>query len=305
VTISGGGGNDMLVLSGDGVAETVTLRPGSAELTAAGFGVTASGMESIQFQGTAADRAWLYDSAGNDALVATPQWARLSGDGFVNYVAGVGSVVAVSQAGGTDLAQLYDSAGNDSLQAGPTSATLRGVGFANEARGFSQVIVLATSGGYDTAVLNDSSGADQLEASPAYAWLHGTGYSIRIQGFDDITVNATSGSGDFAHLIGSNYDDVLGVWWNNRNLFAGGTAIHTYNFQRVQFDGNGGYDTIDYYSSGKGLLYGRSNYGSLIDQVFETQFNGVESVLAHVRSTHRLKTDMAALEYAFQKYSWK
>jgi hypothetical protein len=74
----------------------------------------------------------------------------------------------------------------------------------------------------------------------------------------------------------------------------------------VQFDGGGGYDSVNYYSgSSSGYLYGRSNYGSVIDQVFETQFNGVESVLANIRQSHKLKTDLAALEFVFQKLGRK
>jgi len=301
VKIDGGGGIDSLVLVGGGAAETITLRPGSAELTADGSHVIATGIENIQFLGHQADVATLYDSAGNDLLEATPQWARLSGNGFVNFVSGAGSVVAISQNGGADVARLYDSAGNDTLTAGPTTAILQGGGFANEARGFSQVTVFATAGGYDVASLSDSAGADLLDASASYAWLRGAGYSIRAEGFDSVTVYATYGSHDFAHLVGSDGNDVLGVWWNNRNLYVAGVEIHTFNFQLVRFDGGGGYDAIDYYSSGKhGYLYGRSNYGSLIDQIFETQFNGVEAVLARVRSNQKLKTDLAALEFYYR-----
>jgi subtilisin family serine protease len=260
ITIDGGGGSDSLVLVGGSAAESATLRPGSAELTAAdGSRVVASAVENIQFVGNRADRAMLYDSAGNDTLTA-----------------------------------------------GPTSAILQGNGFNNEARGVSQWMVFATAGGYDRATLKDSAGADQLDAGATYAWLRGPGYSIRAEGFDYLTVNATHGSGDFAHFIGTESNDVLGVWRNNRNLYTGGVEIHTFGFQTVQFDGGGGWDYIDYYSSSKkGYLYGRSDYGSLIDQVFETQFNGVESVLARVRSSHRLKTDLAALEFAFQKWGRK
>jgi hypothetical protein len=99
---------------------------------------------------------------------------------------------------------------------------------------------------------------------------------------------------------------VLSVWRNQRNLYADGAVIHTIDFQQVRFDGGGGLDTIDYYSSGKsGYLYGRSHYGSLIDQAFETQFNGIELVQARLRSAHRLKMDLAALEFVFQKYGRK
>jgi hypothetical protein len=268
--------------------------------------LTASSFESVQFSGGSNDRAALYDSAGADVFEATPQWARLSGGGFASYVSGVGSVVAIAGAGGADVARLYDSAGDDSLNAGPTAATLQGSGFSNEARGFSQVAVSANAGGRDAAVLYDSAGADQFDASPTYAWLRGTGYSIRVEGFDQITVVATYGSGDTARLVGSDGNDLLTMWCYVRDLYAGGVEIHTYNFQVVQFEGGGGYDSIDFYANGKNpSLYGRSNYGSIVDQAFETQFSGVESVLANIRANQKLRTDLAALEYAFQKVGKK
>jgi hypothetical protein len=179
---------------------------------------------------------------------------------------------------------------------------LQGNGFANEARGFSQVLVVATAGGYDTAVLSDSAGADQLDASPSYVWLRGTGYSVRADGFDYIAVVATYGGNDSARLVGSDGDDYLSVWLNQRDLYAGSVQIHTYNFQSVLFDGGGGYDSIDYYQAGKNAaLYGRSSYGQISDQIFATQFTGVESIMANVRASQRLRTDFAALEFAFQK----
>jgi subtilisin family serine protease len=304
VTIEGGGGNDSLTLVGGGAAESVVLRPGSVDLTSTSFRLNASNVENIQFSGDRLDQASFFDSASNDLFEATPQWARLSGGGFVNYVTGAGSVLATSQAGGSDVARLYDSLGNDTLKAGPSAAALEGNGFANAARGFSQVFVMATAGGYDVATLNDSAGTDLLDASSKYVWLRGNGFSIRAEGFDNLTVNATNGGNDFARLIGSDGDDVLGIWRNNRNLYSGGAEIRTFNFRLVQFDGGGGYDWIDYYSASKNCyLYGRSQYGALLDQVFETHFSSVESLVAHVNANHKLKSDLAALEWVFQK--WK
>src|SRR5206468_6845714 len=132
VSIGGGGGNDALTLVGGNTSESVVLRPGSADVTATNYRVAASGFANIQFAGGSGDQVTLYDSTGNDLLEATPQWARMSGDGFSNYASGVGSVVAICQAGGNDTARLYDSAGDDTLTAGPASAVLRGSGFANE-----------------------------------------------------------------------------------------------------------------------------------------------------------------------------
>jgi subtilisin family serine protease len=306
VSMQGGGGSDSLTLVGGSAAENVVLRPGSAEVTATNLRVLASGFANIQFAGGSGDQVTLYDSAGNDVFEATPQWARMSGDGFTNYVSGVGSVVAISQAGGADTAHLYDSAGDDRFTAGPASAVLQGSGFSNEARGFSQVIASCTAGGYDTAVLSDSGHADQLDASPTSAWLRGTGYSVRTEGFEYVAVVATWGGGGTARLVGSSGDDALGVYLNQRDLYAGSTQIHTYNFQTVQFDGGAGNDSVSYYEAGKtASLYGRSNYGAISDQLFSTQFMGVESVMASVRSSQKLRTDLAALDFAFQQMGRK
>jgi hypothetical protein len=108
ITIDGSGGNDTLTLVGGSLAETVVLRPGTAEITSVACHLTASGFENIQFSGNAGDRATLYGSAGDDLFEATPQWARLSGGGYVSSVSGVGSVVAIAQAGGADVARHHD-----------------------------------------------------------------------------------------------------------------------------------------------------------------------------------------------------
>jgi hypothetical protein len=142
-----------------------------------------------------------------------------------------------------------------------------------------------------------------LYASAKLTWLRGTGFSIRTEGFDTITVNGTFGTGDFAHLAGSDGNDVLGMWWNNRNLYTGGVEIRTFGFENAQFDGGGGYDSIGYYSSTKNSrLYAQSHYGAVVDQVFKTEFNGIESFQAQVRSAHKLKAELAALEFAFQRW---
>jgi hypothetical protein len=199
---------------------------------------------------------------------------------------------------------LYDSAGNDSLTATPASITLVGAGFSSAASGFSEVLVHATAGGYDKAVFYDGAGVDRLDVGASYAWQRGSGYSIRAEGVEYIAAVATYGGGDRLNLIGSAGDDSLSLYLNNRNFFSGGVQVYTYNFQYALFDGGGGYDRIDYYAAGKtAALYGRSSYGAIVDSAFETQFSGMEAVLARARSSQKLKTDLAVLDFTFQKLS--
>jgi hypothetical protein len=143
VTLRGGGGIDRLTLTGGSGVETVSLRPGSADLAASGYHVAAGGFERIHFVGGREDRAWLFDSAGNDRFTADHESARLAGFAFENSVIGVGSVVAMAGGGGMDLARLNSALASDAVQTTPTGASLRGVGFAVEARGFQQVNAVA------------------------------------------------------------------------------------------------------------------------------------------------------------------
>ncbi len=303
ITLNGGGGSDVLTLAGGPGAESVVFRPGSAEVTSATSQVNASSFEAIQFSGDAADRVTFYDSVGADVFEARPQWARMTGGGFSNSASGVQNIAAFSTSGGVDVARLHDSAANDTLTATPTSAKIVSGGYSAEASGFDEVIVAATAGGFDTAVFYDSPAIDYLDVSAAYAWQRGNSYSVRAEGFEYIAAVATYGGGDRLNLIGSTGDDSLSLYLNNRNLFSSGVQIYTYNFQYALFEGGGGYDYIDYYAAGKtASVYGRSNYGAIVDSAFETQFSGIETILARARSNQKLKTDLAALEFTFQKY---
>jgi hypothetical protein len=302
VRITGGGGQDSLVIKGTSSAETAVLRPGSVDFSGGGLRLTADQVEQIRLVGSASDRALLYDSLGNDALEATPRSVRLTGTGFTNTVEGFGAVSSVASAGGTDIARLYDSAANDTLDGGPTSVTLRGRGFKNEARGFEQVIAYSTAGGADRATLRDSQGADQFDADPGSAWLRGAGYSIRAEGFESLLVVATPGSGDVARLAGSAGRDTFVVLGGQRLLTAGAAQIRTEGFATAHFDGRGGNDALEFYTASNSCtLRGRDNAGAIADALFATEFTSVESVLASVRQSHRLSEDLAAADFFYRR----
>ncbi len=306
VHLSGGAGSDKLIVAGGSGVDTVALTPGSVQFTGGVVRVAGENFESIEFTGGHTDQVTLIDSAGNDLFEATPQWARMSGRGYTNWVTGATNVIGVSQAGGSDSSRLFDSEGDDRLTAGPSVVALDGPGFRLEARGFAQSLILARSGGYDSAWLQDSRGSDELDASSRFVWLRGTGYSVRLEGFDSIVVSATAGGGDVARLWGGTGNDVLTVWNYQRNFYSAGVAIQLSSFKQVAFDGGGGYDTVDYATAGRNArLYGRAAYGSIVDQAFETQFADAEAVTARVRSVHKLKTDLAGIEFYFQRLGRK
>lgn len=102
----GGGGNDTAKLTASGLAslaETAQLQPGSAMLQGAGYTVEVTGVQNVAIDGRGEGvQAALFDSAGDDSLVAEGDVASLSGDGFVETVSGFNRVQASALAGGHD-----------------------------------------------------------------------------------------------------------------------------------------------------------------------------------------------------------
>lgn len=169
VRIDGGGGQDALTLIGSQKAETVVLRPGIVDVLRSGFRLSAENVEQTRFVGGKSDRAFLYDSVGNDTLEATPTSARMSGPGYSNVAEGCGTAIAISEAGGSDLARLYHSDGSELLDR-PATVRLRGNGYSNEARGFEQVQVQSVASGLVAATGRDATAlAEQAAFAAAFA----------------------------------------------------------------------------------------------------------------------------------------
>ncbi len=208
IRIDGGAGNDSVTFVGSAAAETATLRPGSVELIGGGLSLAATGVESNRVVGNVFDKAFLFDSAGQDRLVA-----------------------------------------------GVHSTTLAGPGFTS-----------------------------------------------RADGFGNLTIDATAGGGDTAHLTGSTGNDKLTVWAGVRLFQGGGITIRAENFANFRFVGGDGFDQINFYTAGKqSWLGGQGSTGWVYAPGFTTEFAEVETLLAHVRAKHKLRTDLSALDYIFRK----
>ena len=113
----GGGVGDTVVLRGASGDDTVTLRPGTATFSGAGFVVNVANTADITVYGQGGhDTASLYDSAEDDNFLGTPTYAAMYGDGFYNRAWNFSSVRA--EAGdGIDVAKFYDSPGTTSTSA--------------------------------------------------------------------------------------------------------------------------------------------------------------------------------------------
>lgn len=243
----GGAGDDEIRLTASGDNEVAKLRPGSLEVSGPNYQVHARDVEQTWVDaGGGYDRAYLYDSVGNDWLVSTPSYSYLAGAGFRNYAQGFERVYAYASTGNYDRAYLYDSAGNDTFVAGPQYSYLYGAGYLNFARGFDRVYAYATAGGHDRAYLYDSAGDDTFVATPTYSYMYGSGFFNYARGFNQVSGYATAGGNDRAYMYDSAGDD---TFYGRRNLgilFGDGFYNQASGFEQLSAVAfRGGNDVID------------------------------------------------------------
>ena len=267
VSFVGRGGNDQVSFTTSGTGNTATIRVGSAELVGAGYrfaAVDVAGIE-VTSKGGAGDRAVMYDSAGADTFVATPDSARLTGAGFDNRVSGF-RVVQAFASGGGDVARLYDSAGSDLLEMRAASARLAGAGYDNLATGFASVVAYS-SAGQDQASFYTAASGDTFSAWSDRAELAAGRYFRQAIGFGRVVAFA-GGIANVATLYGSAGNDTLNARPDTVQLRGAGFDTTVRGFALVQVSGGGGRD--------EAYLYGGAGRNLLVASPGGVRFSGAD-----------------------------
>ena len=200
--IDAGGGDDRLHVIGSALTERLVLNAGTLQgrLTIGEQQIEIRNFEQVTFEGGGgADRATLFDSAGNDTLESHPDRATLSGVGYQFQILGVPRSYMHGTAGGNDTAFLYDSAGDDQLSVRPQFTSLRTDRTFQLAYGYERVYAYATAG-FDSAELSDSAGDDTMSISSDRSLIAGPGYKVSARGFDSVVGHANSGGDDVARI---------------------------------------------------------------------------------------------------------
>ncbi|MCI0358956.1 MAG: S8 family peptidase [Planctomycetaceae bacterium] len=244
---------------------------------------------SVDVSGTSVADTFTYSAATRQLIV-----------NGVSYGAPAATTVRIDGGSGYDTVTFIGSAAAETATLRPVSLELVGGGISATAASVESTRVIGNV--LDTALLYDSAGRDHLDASVTSTTLAGPGFVSSAQGFGHITVIATSGGGDTAQLTGSSGNDTLIVWAGVRLFQGGGTTIRAEGFETLRFEGGDGFDRVDFYTAGKrSWLGGQGDTGWVYAPSFTTEFTDVESLLAHVRSKHKLSTELAALDYVFRK----
>jgi subtilisin-like proprotein convertase family protein len=166
------------------------------------------------------DNAYMYDSSGDDILVAGETQATLDYDSLVTpgvdiTAMGFNRVDTYGHNGGSDTATLTGSSGVDTFIGLPAYSYVTGNGgtFVNYVKGFGDVTAnVSVGGGADTATLYDSSGNDTLDAGATqnvldYAATGTPDPNVTAIGFPNVSVYALFGGDDTATLTGSSGND--------------------------------------------------------------------------------------------------
>ncbi len=234
------GTNDLVKVVGSSAAESFTATPGSSTFVSPLLRAELNGTAAVVFQGGAGDRAYLYDSTGNDVYGASPTFQHLVGPEYDVTTSGSDRVYCYANAGGDDSATLTDSAGDDTFKATPTDARLYGNSFYNYVKGFDRVTGTSNGQASDRASLYDSAGDDSFVGNPTGARMSGNGYTLNATGFARIDGIASAGGKDRATLSGSQGDDKLSLSPNDNELSGAGYDLHATGFTSVVGDGAGG-----------------------------------------------------------------
>ncbi len=306
VNFDGGAGSDLIAMTGTAGDETAILRVGDVTLTGAGFTANAFAVENISVYGEGGqDRAYLYDSIGNDAFTATPLFAQITGTGFENRVEDFDFVYAYSIAGGIDHAYLYDSTGDDAFIGSPEYALMQGENnaFYNFAQGFDFAYAYSIAGGVDRAYLYDSSGNDTFVGSPEYALMQGENNAFYnfAQGFDFAYAYSIAGGVDRAILFDSLGDDTLRTWSNAQSLEGTGFYNVAFGFDVTNAYASVGFDqvVIDKVYQDESL-YGRNNLIRSSRQSSIQSAYSFDDVSVTIEDGASVDVDINAIDYLYE-----
>ncbi len=152
------------------------------------------------------DRAYLYDSPGNDYLTVTPDTSRMVTE--TSNVAAHGFERTYGYAsGGFDTAELHDTAGDDSFEAKNNYARLFGGSIYVKAHDFERNVGIADGGGYDKAYLYDSAGDDLLVISDERVRLLGESVDREGVGFERNYSYGRNGGANYVRVYDEVFDD--------------------------------------------------------------------------------------------------
>ena len=160
------------------------------------------------------DEAYIYDSAANDTLVATPVYNKLFyGDRSNHFVRAkyFDAAYSYSTTGGYDAAHLSGSGGADTLNNTPSYTRLLGSGFYNRAKYFEEVY--ATGSASSNVSIQTAPGDNYLEASGSQLYFTNASVKLWLDDFGTVVAKSVAGSTKRKHVGAIDFVLVTQGYW--------------------------------------------------------------------------------------------
>ncbi len=265
--------------------ERIEVRPGrSRDLVSLMVSPWADPLPVSALSDDGVDRAYLYDSSGDDLFTSSANSTSITNGANQLTVAGFVQVTAISREG-NDRATLVDSLGVDTLDGGSRLTTLkRASGIEVNALNFPVVLAMSQNGGSDIANLNDSAGNDNVQGTMNLVTLNVPGYQISANGFSRVNVRATRGN-DRVTLTGSSASERFVGQPSSSVWSSGSLARYFYNFDQIDLSSGGGNDTARLFgSAGNDFFEARGRVAKMTGSNFEYTVTDYKRVDAYSRA---------------------
>lgn len=244
-------GDDTVTITGSENVEQVTLRHLQGAMHSERFQVRAFQSEYITMNnGGGFDRAYMYDTEGDDKFKGTESYGRMWGDGYQNQANGYHRLYAFATEG-EDRAYLHDSKKDDTVKASADRTRMFSSKYYNSVKDFDRVYAYANSGGFDSAILWDSAAdGDVLEASPEKVRMFNAHFYNQVEGFEEVESHANAGGeNDRAYLFDSKGDDIFVSSPSESGIKGDGFSFVIDTFERVYAYASEGTDKAYLYDS--------------------------------------------------------
>ena len=240
------GGNDTILITGSDSVERVVTDGYSATMRSEYWRVeTVNGEQFMIDSGGGYDRAFMYDTADDDRIKMTQDYARQWNDNYTVETRGYHRTYAYADNGGNDRAYLYDSKYDDTVKMTDENARMISRKFYNFAGGFERTYAYSINGGKDRAQFWDSElDQDIFQGTPEYSRMYNDGAFYNFaEGFYQVDVFAYGGgTNDRAFLFGSNDDEILIASPRKSGMVGNGFKYDAHGFERMYAISNGGND---------------------------------------------------------------
>ncbi|MEM7475688.1 MAG: SdrD B-like domain-containing protein [Planctomycetota bacterium] len=251
VQFIGNGGNDVANLNGWEHVEQTTLRHHTGSLHSEWYYVQVFQTETINADyGGGFDRAFMWDTEGDDRFKATESYGRMWGDDYTNQADGFHRLYAYASTG-EDRAYFHDSKKDDTFKASEDAARMFSRKYYNVAEDFDRVYAYANSGGEDTAILWDSTADnDILEANSSRLRMYNDHFYNQAEGFEVMKAHANAGGdNDRAYLEDTPGDDILVSSPDKAGMSGDGYNFVVDTFERMYATASTGNDIAYLYDS--------------------------------------------------------